>query len=65
SPTLPAKCQGVLFYERAFEEFRLVYTRVPSPRKMQTLVQVGKQLWEWRRSRCCECYGDVSPNTGG
>jgi len=37
------------FYERAFEECRLVYTRVPSPRKMQTLVQVWKQLWKWRR----------------
>jgi hypothetical protein len=32
------------FYERAFEECRLIYTRVPSPRKMQTLVQ----LWNWR-----------------
>jgi hypothetical protein len=36
------------FYERAFEECRLVYSRVPSPRKMQTLVQVWKQLWKWR-----------------
>jgi hypothetical protein len=36
------------FYERAFEECRLIYTRVPSPRKMQTLVQVWKQLWKWR-----------------
>jgi len=34
------------FYERAFEECRLIYGRVPSPRKMQTLVQVWKQLWE-------------------
>jgi hypothetical protein len=24
------------FYERAFEQCRLVYSRVPSPRKMQT-----------------------------
>jgi len=32
------------FYERPFEECRLIYTRVPSPRKMQTLVQV----WNWR-----------------
>ena len=37
------------FYERAFEECRLIYTRIPSPRKMQTLVQVWKQLWKWRR----------------
>lgn len=37
------------FYERAFEECRLIYTRVPSPRKMQTPVQVWRQLWKWRR----------------
>ena len=36
------------FYERAFEECRLIYSRVPSQRKMQTLVQVWKQLWKWR-----------------
>jgi len=36
------------FYERAFEVCRLVYNRLPSPRKMQTLVQVWKQLWKWR-----------------
>jgi len=36
------------FYERAFEECRLIYSPVPSPRKMQTLVQVWKQLWKWR-----------------
>jgi hypothetical protein len=36
------------FDERAFEECRLIYTRVPSPRKMQTLVQVWKQLWKRR-----------------
>jgi len=35
-------------YDRAFEDCRLVYTRVPSPRKMQTLVQLWKQLWKWR-----------------
>ncbi len=33
-------------YDRAFEDCRLVYTRIPSPRKMQTLVQLWKQLWE-------------------
>jgi hypothetical protein len=37
------------FYERAHDDCRLIYTRLPSPRKMQTLVQVWKQLWKWRR----------------
>lgn len=37
------------FYERAFEDCRLVYSRLPSPRKIQTLVQAWKQLWKWRR----------------
>jgi hypothetical protein len=32
------------FYERAFEDCRLVYDRLPSPRRIQTLVQVWKQL---------------------
>ena len=42
--------QGVMdFYNRAHEDCRLIYTRIPSPRKMQTLVQVWKQLWKWRR----------------
>ena len=36
------------FYERAYQDCRLVYHRLPSPRKMQTLVQVWKQLWKWR-----------------
>jgi hypothetical protein len=36
------------FYERAFGDCRLVYDRLPSPRKIQTLVQVWKQLWKWR-----------------
>jgi hypothetical protein len=36
-------------YEGSFEDCRLIYGRVPSPRKMQTLVQVWKQLWMWRR----------------
>ena len=36
------------FYERAYQDCRLVYTRLPSPRQMQTLVQVWKQLWKWR-----------------
>jgi hypothetical protein len=42
--------QGVMdFYNRAHEDCRVNYTRIPSPRKMQTLVQVWKQLWKWRR----------------
>ena len=35
-------------YDRAFEDCRLGYSRIPSPRKMQTLVQLWKQLWKWR-----------------
>jgi hypothetical protein len=36
------------FYERAYQDCRLVYNRLPSPRKIQTLVQVWKQLHKWR-----------------
>ena len=36
------------FYERAYQDCRLIYNRLPSPRQMQTLVQVWKQLWKWR-----------------
>jgi hypothetical protein len=36
------------FYERAYQDCRLVYNRLPSPRQMQTLVQAWKQLWKWR-----------------
>jgi hypothetical protein len=36
------------FYERAHRDCRLIYSRVPRPRQMQTLVQVWKQLWKWR-----------------
>jgi hypothetical protein len=36
------------FYERAYRDCRLVYDHLPSPRQMQTLVQVWKQLWKWR-----------------
>jgi hypothetical protein len=36
------------FYERAFEDCRMTYNRLPSPRKIQTLVQAWKQLWQWR-----------------
>jgi len=34
------------FYEQAYNDCRLVYTRIPSPKKIQTLVQVWKQLWK-------------------
>ncbi len=33
-------------YDRAHEDCRLIYTRLPSPRKIQSLVQVWKQLWK-------------------
>ena len=36
------------FYEQAYRDCRLIYTRIPSPRQMQTLVQVWKQLWKRR-----------------
>jgi hypothetical protein len=36
------------FYDRAYQDCRLVYDRLPSPRQMQTLVQIWKQLWKWR-----------------
>ena len=36
------------FYERAYQDCRVVYNRLPSPKQMQTLVQVWKQLWKWR-----------------
>jgi hypothetical protein len=37
------------FYEDAYADCRLLYDRTPCPRKIQTLVQVWKQLWKWRR----------------
>jgi hypothetical protein len=36
------------FYESAYRDCRLIYNRLPSPKQMQTLVQVWKQLWKWR-----------------
>jgi hypothetical protein len=36
------------FYEQAYQDWRLVYNRLPSPRKLQTLVQAWKQLRKWR-----------------
>ena len=32
------------FYDRAHEDCRMVYDRLPSPKQIQTLVQVWKQL---------------------
>jgi hypothetical protein len=43
--SLPAVRQ---FYEHAYQNCRLIYDRLPSPKQMQTLVQVWKQLWKWR-----------------
>jgi hypothetical protein len=37
------------FYEEAFEKCRMIYGRVPSPRKMQTLVAIWKVLRKWGR----------------
>jgi hypothetical protein len=36
------------FYERAYRDCRLVNNWLPSPRQMQTLVQIWKQLRKWR-----------------
>jgi hypothetical protein len=36
------------FCERAYQDCRMIYNRLPSPRQMQTLVQIWKQLWKWR-----------------
>ena len=36
------------FYEKAYQDCRLIYNHIPSPKQIQTLVQVWKQLWKWR-----------------
>jgi len=36
-------------YEKAYQDCRMIYSRIPTPKQMQTLVQVWKQLWKWRR----------------
>jgi hypothetical protein len=36
------------FYEQAYRDCRLIYNQLPTPKQMQTLVQVWKQLWKWR-----------------
>jgi hypothetical protein len=35
-------------YDRAYRDCRMIYGRIPSPKQMQTLVQVWKQLFKWR-----------------
>ncbi len=34
------------FYEKAYQDCRLIYDRLPGPKQMQTLVQVWKQTVE-------------------
>jgi len=36
------------FYDQAYRDCRLIYNQLPTPKQMQTLVQVWKQLWKWR-----------------
>jgi hypothetical protein len=36
------------FYDQAYRDCRLIYSRLPGARQMQTLVQVWKQLRKWR-----------------
>ena len=36
------------FYDRAHQDCKLIYGRIPSPKQMQTLVQVWRQLFRWR-----------------
>ena len=35
-------------YERTYQDCRVIYDRIPSPRNIQTLVQIWKTLWRWR-----------------
>ena len=47
---LPPECGAVRdAYERAHQDCRMIYSRIPTPKQMQTLVQIWKQLWRWRR----------------
>lgn len=36
------------FYDQAYRDCQLIYHQLPSPKQMQTLVQVWKQLWKWQ-----------------
>lgn len=35
------------FYAKAYQDCRLIYNRIPSPRQGQTVMQALKQLWKW------------------
>jgi len=35
-------------YERTYQDCRVIYDRIPTPRNIQTLVQIWKTLWKWR-----------------
>ena len=35
-------------YEQAYRDCRLNLQPIPTPKQIQTLVQVWKQLWKWR-----------------
>jgi hypothetical protein len=37
------------FYETAYRDCQMVFGKLPSPKQIQTLVQVWKQLWKWRQ----------------
>jgi hypothetical protein len=43
-------------YEQAHRDCRLISDRLPSPRQMQTLVQVWKLLWKWRYEVIGLCF---------
>ena len=36
------------FYDQAYRDCRLLYNQLPTPKQMQTLVQLWKQVWKWR-----------------
>jgi len=35
-------------YDQAYRDCRLVYSKLPTPKQMQTLVQAWRQLWKWQ-----------------
>jgi hypothetical protein len=35
-------------YEQAYKDCQMIYGKIPSPKSIQILVQVWKQLWKWR-----------------
>jgi hypothetical protein len=50
------------FYQRAFEDCRLIYNRLPSPRKMQTLVQSGSNYGSGVRSPIIQDHDQYQRN---